>query len=138
MSDYRGKLYAILFILCMAGYAWLYYCVKTNITEKKSVEICLIKRVTSLPCPSCGSTRSVISLVKGEFSDALTINPLGYIVAAIMIMTPAWVLIDTVLKKKTLFKFYQKIELYLKKPQFAIPLIVLVITNWLWNISKGL
>lgn len=138
MSDYRGKLYVILFILCMAGYAWLYFCVKTNITEKKSVEICLIKRATNLPCPSCGSTRSVISLVKGEFSDALKINPLGYVVATIMIMAPAWVLIDTVFKKETLFKFYQKIELYLKKPQFAIPLIVLVITNWLWNISKGL
>ena len=38
----------------------------------------------------------------------------------------------------TLFDFYQKTESYLKKPKIAIPLILLLIINWIWNITKGL
>lgn len=91
-----------------------------------------------MPCPSCGSTRSVISIVNGKFSDALSINPLGYIIAVIMVLIPLWLLIDVLIKKKSLFKFYIKMETYLKKPQLAIPLIVLVLINWIWNITKGL
>jgi len=138
MSISSSKLYTILLISCMAGYVWLYISIRANLTEKKSVEVCLIKHVTNIPCPSCGSTRSVISLAKGKFSDALRINPLGYVVATIMILTPIWILIDFLIKKETLFDFYKKIETCLKKPKFAIPLIFLIIINWIWNITKEL
>ena len=74
----RNKLYSILFIACLAGYIWLYFSITKNITENKSVEVCLIKHVTNIPCPSCGSTRSVISLTKGDFVGALKFNPIGY------------------------------------------------------------
>ena len=29
-------------------------------------------------------------------------------------------------------------ETYLKRPQLAIPLVIIVIINWIWNITKGL
>jgi hypothetical protein len=138
MSINRNKLYTILFIACLAGYVWLYYSIKNNITEKKSVEVCLIKHVTNIPCPSCGSSRSVISLTKGDFIGALYFNPIGYIVAIIMLIAPIWIIADTINRTKTLFDFYLKIETYLKRPKIAIPLILLVIINWIWNITKGL
>jgi hypothetical protein len=134
----RNKLYLILFIACLAGYIWLYFSITKNITENNSAEVCLIKHVTNVPCPSCGSTRSVISLTKGDFIGALNINPIGYLVAIIMLIAPIWILVDTVRNAKTLFDFYQKIESYLKQPKIAIPLILLVIINWIWNITKGL
>lgn len=134
----RSKLYTILFISCLAGYVWLFIGIKTNLTENKSVDVCLIKHTANIPCPSCGSTRSVISLAEGRFIDALLINPLGYLISIIMLLTPFWILTDVLTKKDTLLKFYLKTETYLKKPQFAIPLIVLVIINWIWNITKGL
>ncbi len=127
-----------MFIACTAGYIWLYFGLTTNQTEKNLVDVCLIKHVTTIPCPSCGSTRSVISLTKGDFSEALRINPLGYIIAIIMFLTPIWIAIDITTKRKTLFEFYQKMETYLKRPQYAIPLILLIIINWIWNITKGL
>ena len=133
-----NKLYSILFIACLAGYIWLYFSITKNITEKKSVEVCLIKHVTNIPCPSCGSTRSVISLTKGDFIGALNSNPIGYLVAIIMLIAPIWIITDTIKKTKTLFDFYIKIETYLKRPKIAIPLILLVIINWIWNITKGL
>jgi hypothetical protein len=134
----RKKLYLILFIACLAGYIWLYFSITKNITENNSAEVCLIKHVTNIPCPSCGSTRSVISLTKGDFIGALNINPIGYLVAIIMLIAPIWILVDTVRNAKTLFDFYQKIESYLKQPKIAIPLILLIIINWIWNITKGL
>ena len=125
-------------IACLAGYIWLYFSLTKNITENKSVEVCLIKHVTNIPCPSCGSTRSVISLIKGDFIGALNFNPIGYLVAIIMLITPIWITVDTIKRTKTLFDFYLIIETYLKKPKIAIPLILLVIINWIWNITKGL
>ena len=134
----RNKLYSLLFIACLAGYIWLYFSITKNITENKSVEVCLIKHVTNIPCPSCGSTRFVISLTKGDFIGALNFNPKGYLVAIIMLIAPIWIIADTIKRTKTLFNFYLKIETYLKRPKIAIPLILLVIINWIWNITKGL
>ncbi len=37
---------------------------------------CVFKGLTGLPCPTCGSTRSVIHLVHGDVPAALAMNPL--------------------------------------------------------------
>lgn len=134
----RSKLYSILLIACLAGYIWLYFSMTKNFTENKSVEVCIIKHVTNIPCPSCGSTRSIISLTNGDFIGALNLNPIGYLVAIIMLIAPIWIIADTIMRSNTLYDFYQQIETYLKRPKYAIPLILLVIINWIWNITKGL
>jgi hypothetical protein len=136
MAINRNKLYFILFIACFVGYVWLYF--GLTLVENNSFEVCFIKQTTNIPCPSCGSTRSVISLLHGNFIDALKMNPLGYIVAMIMIVAPFWVIFDVAFKKKSLFSFYKNIESFLKKPRHSIPLILLLIMNWIWNILKGL
>ncbi len=138
MALNSNKLYTLLLVACMAGYIWLYYGINSYQPGEESFDACLIKHVTNIPCPSCGSTRSVMSLIKGNFINALLINPLGYVVALIMVLCPVWILIDIISKKKTLFTFYIKTEQYLRKPLFAIPLITLVIINWIWNIIKGI
>ena len=134
----RNKLYLILLIACLAGYIWLYFGFKNEITENNSVKVCVIKYVTNIPCPSCGSSRSVISLIKGDFISAFKFNPIGYLVAIIMIIAPIWILTDVIKKNQTLFDFYLKTEKYIRKPNIAIPLILLVIINWIWNIVKEL
>lgn len=127
-----------MFIACIAGYIWLYYSIKINLTENNSVEVCLIKHLTSIPCPSCGTTRSVISLTKGNLNEAINLNPFGLIIALIMLIAPVWIITDLILNNKSLFVFYQKTENILKKTKYAIPLILLVIINWIWNITKDL
>jgi hypothetical protein len=134
----RNRLYSIIFIACLAGYIWLFINSAASFVKIEPVGVCLVKHATSIPCPSCGSTRSIISITKGNFVEALRINPLGYIVAIIMLLAPLWILLDIVTKRKTLLEFYHKMEIYLKRPQFAIPIILSVIINWVWNITKGL
>lgn len=134
----RNRLYSFLFIGCLAGYIWIYFSITKNNAVTKSVEVCLIKHVTDIPCPSCGSTRSVMSLIKGDFTGALNLNPIGYLIAFIMLVAPIWMIADIIMKKSTLLNSYQRIEAYLKKPYIAIPLILIFIINWIWNINKGL
>ena len=138
MTKSRNKLYAILFAACIAGYIWIYYGLTTVQASNGSFEGCFIKQLTNIPCPSCGSTRSVLSLLNGEFVKALQLNPFGYIIAVVLVFSPLWICFDLLTNRKTLFALYQRAEETLKKPQFAIPLSLLVIINWIWNISKGL
>jgi len=127
-----------MFISCLSGYIWLYFGLTSSNFENKSVGVCIIKHATNIPCPTCGTTRSVILLMKGNFIEALQINPLGYIIAIIMFVSPLWIAIDIATKNKTFFKFYQKLEIKIKKPHYAISLIMLMIFNWIWNITKGI
>ncbi|QYJ67826.1 DUF2752 domain-containing protein [Flavobacterium litorale] len=134
----RNKLYLIIALGLIAGYSWLAYIMLQGHSEHNHTPACLFKNTTGVPCPSCGNTRSIIALTEGNISEALLINPLGIIVASIMLIFPLWLLYDVSLKKDTLYKNYLKFEKTIKTKHLAIVLVVLVIINWIWNIQKGL
>lgn len=137
MTRNRYKLYLMLLAACSAGYAWLYFSSTFFFPKENSLTICLFKSATSIPCPSCGATRSVSSIIKGNFFDALVLNPLGYIVGLALIIIPIWILKDAILNSNSLFDFYHKMELRLRQPIYAVPLVLLILINWIWNINKG-
>lgn len=97
-----------------------------------------MKYVTNIPCPSCGSTRAILSILSGEFSKGFYLNPLGYILILIILITPIWLIYDLSRNRNTLFVFYNRIEAILRQKHVYIPLIVIVCINWVWNIYKGL
>lgn len=133
----KQKLYTLLAIACIAGYIWLAYNL-TNAINHNDYGVCLIKETTTVPCPSCGSTRSVLSLIQGDFVSALYWNPIGIILVIILGVTPFWLIIDLVTKKQSVLNFYLGIEQVFQQKKFAIPAIALVLANWVWNIYKGL
>lgn len=136
MTLNRNKLYLILFIACLFGYLWLYFNINKNILETQSIGACIIKSSTGFPCPSCGSTRSIIAILNGNFYNALYLNPLGYLVGLIMILLPFWILVDLINKKSSLFYFYRKIEIILGKKKYAAFAVLIILCNWIWNIIK--
>ena len=139
MTSYRNKIYIILASATTAGYIWLYFKLFNGFTlEKDAYSGCIIKQVTNIPCPSCGSTRSISALLHGHFLDALYWNPFGLIIILIMAIIPFWLSYDILLKKDSLLAFYKKMEIIIRQKKVAIPLIFLVIINWIWNITKGL
>jgi hypothetical protein len=131
----RNNLYLMLSVACLAGYIWFFF---TITADNKSVEVCIIKHLTNMPCPSCGSTRSVVELSKGNFVTALKLNPIGYVIVIIMFTLPIWIIIDVLTGSRSLLNFYLKSENHIRRPQYAIPLILLIIINWIWNVKKGL
>lgn len=134
----RNKLYAILLTACVAGYSWLIFTYFRQVSQLSEPGICLFKQVTTIPCPSCGSTRSVLSLIKGDFSGAMYWNPFGLLLISVLMIAPFWMLYDLVSRKESLLVAYEKAEEFFRRKWIAIPAILVVVINWLWNINKGL
>lgn len=137
MALKRNRLYLFLAALCTAGYLWLYLH-QTSILDSHSKTVCLIKQVTGIPCPSCGTTRALLQLVSGEFITALIINPFSVIAALFLLITPVWIIADSITRKRTLVAAWQRAETFMKKPVPAVTLIVLAVANWIWTITKDL
>ncbi|OFX83129.1 MAG: hypothetical protein A2W99_13155 [Bacteroidetes bacterium GWF2_33_16] len=138
MHLFKNKLYIILTGLCIAGYIWLFYNILNISDEGEVFNVCIIKHVANIPCPSCGSTRSIVSLLKGNIAEALYWNPLGLVIVLIMIGLPIWIIYDLIRNDDSLIRFYNSFETTLKKPKVASAGIVLILINWIWNILKGL
>ena len=133
----RSRLYLFLSAACVIGFTWIAVTYHRNVADESEIGVCLFKRITTIPCPSCGSTRSVLALLKGDFSGAVMLNPFGLIILAVLMVTPVWLGYDLVTRKATLFNAYRNAERFLKRTRVAIALIILVLMNWIWNIYKG-
>ena len=133
------KLYLFILTACMVGYIWIgYHVYHTSVDAHASAEVCIIKHVTHIPCPSCGATRSVLEIMQGEIKNAFLLNPLGIVLFLMMLVFPVWIIIDKIKGKTSFYAFYIKAENTLRKPQFAILFAALILMNWVWNIKKGL
>jgi hypothetical protein len=138
MIKNRNTLYLMLLVTCTVGYIWTFINMQDAGIDHLPAEVCLFKYVTNIPCPSCGATRAVVSLLAGDYLAALTINPMGILIALIMLLAPVWVVADLFCGANSLFRFYRRVELFLQRPQYFVPLVALVILNWVWGINKGL
>lgn len=135
----RNRLYTILALACIGGYGWFFYSIfKTHNTGPEAFGACMFKNATGVPCPSCGSTRAMLLLAEGDFVGSVLLNPVGLILAVVMLVTPFWLMYDVVTKKDTLLVNYKKAESTIKIRWVSIVLILLVLANWIWNIYKGL
>ena len=138
MALSRNRLNLFLLLACLVGYAWLALVSRLKPEEVGSkYDVCLIRHFAHIPCPSCGSTRSVLSLMHGDLPGGLYWNPLGFVIFAALVFTPIWIIYDLVSKKETLFQFFILFENTLRKKWVAIPVIGLILLNWAWNVVKG-
>ena len=134
----RTRLYLLLGILITLGYAYLAYGLFYSHSHG-GITVCPIKNITGMPCPSCGTTRAVMALLQGHFSEAAYINPLGYLATAALAVLPIWLIYDLILKKDTFITSYKKAENYIKGSTIIIAVAaLLMLSNWIWNIYKGL
>jgi len=73
----------------------------------------------------------------GDIVGGLYWNPIGFLIFAGLVVAPFWLGYDLMLKKETLYRTFISCENALRNKWMAIPAIVLVIVNWIWNIYKG-
>jgi len=134
----KNKLYLFIILACFVGYGWLFFSIQhQHQIQNNEFTVCLLKKATNIPCPSCGTTRAVIEISKGKIISSIFINPFGILVALIMLICPIWIGYDFLFKKDSFYQFYKKSEAFLRKRKIAIAFIVLVILNWIWNINKN-
>jgi hypothetical protein len=134
----RKTLYTFIGCLLLAGYAWLAWNAAGSAAHRAVPAGCMFKAVLHMPCPSCGTTRAILLLLHGDLSGSLLLNPFGAILFLALVVTPVWLLVDMLGNRESLYRFYMAAERVLtRKAWISVPLISLVIANWLWNISKS-
>ena len=99
----KNKLYILILLACFLGYSWLLFLKLISVKPGLDMTVCFFKRVSGLPCPSCGTTRAVSHLFNGEIVNSLYLNPFGIIVTAIMVVSPVWIIWDFIAKKQSFF-----------------------------------
>jgi hypothetical protein len=131
----KRSLYSLMLGLSVAGAAWLFL----DHSLSGGATLCLFKSATDLPCPSCGTTRSLVVLLQGDLFQALSINPLGIVAAVGLIVVPLWISIDLFRSQDSFYRAFRSIENFLRSNRLAAAAgIVIIAGNWLWNIAKGL
>ena len=133
----RSRLYSIIIIASLAGFAWITYLHIQGFNNCQP-SVCMIKSITGIPCPSCGTSRSVMLIMEGNYLGALKINPLGFLISFLLLVCPVWVLVDTVMKRSSFLRFYHTMESIIRIKWVTILMITLVTANWIWNIMKGI
>lgn len=94
---------------------------------------CPFRRLTGIPCPGCGGTRAARLLLKGEFAQAVWLNPLAVLFCFTIPVLLILLFIDCV--RKT-----DRVKRLLCRPWKPLPTVialVLILANWIWNIIKG-
>ncbi len=100
---------------------------------------CALKTITDIPCPSCGSTRTILEIIQGDFSAILSGNPLGLIWLPALFFIPFWIIFDMITSRSGLYNTLNATISYLEKNTMVCAILATLITlNWIWNIFKGL
>jgi hypothetical protein len=53
-------------------------------------DVCALKILTGIPCPTCGLTRSLCHALRGEWAASLGYHPAGVLLAAALIGWMVW------------------------------------------------
>jgi hypothetical protein len=91
-----------------------------------ALPMCLFKRITGLPCPTCGTTRGMMHLLHGDVVGAWLYNPLVFTVLSIA---------AAVILVRILWRVEVRVEL--SRPErvgFWCVLAVAVLANWAYVI----
>jgi Protein of unknown function (DUF2752) len=99
--------------------------------DRLGITLCTFKAMTGLPCMTCGGTRTLGLLARGDLGAALAMNPL--VALAFFVLVP-WALVDLVLWTRGRAV---AIELGPAGPRAVIAVIVVVLANWAYLILMG-
>ena len=141
MKYYGIKINYLILLICIFGYIWIYFNNFQNPTiqvDSHGFNVCIFKNITSYPCPSCGTTRSVSLLIKGNFFNSLMLNPFGFLVTSIIIIFPFWIIFDLIYKKTSFEDWFLNLNKYFQNKWILFIFILIVLSNWIWNIYKNL
>ena len=126
--------YFLYFGIVASGLVWLL----VNIFSQGAVPtVCLLKNVTGIPCPTCGTTDSITYLLNGDIMGAFMLNPLGIPLSLLILFFVVKVLFELVIKKRTFVEIVALYETFTRshRKKFYFLLFIIFI-NWIWVLAK--
>ena len=132
----RNRLYKYVAVLWTLGALWLAWVFLASPAEQG---VCLFKAVTHVPCPSCGSSRALVLLLKGDLLGSLEMNPVGALIGFLLVVVPVWIVADVARRRDTFLRTYRALEnVMTHRAWVSVSLASVLVMNWIWNIIKGL
>ncbi len=95
---------------------------------------CTFLRVTGVPCPGCGLTRSFISLAHGEWKDAWQYNPAGFVFFAMVVFQVPY----RIFQIRRIRRGRQQHQFQLLDSWVLLLLVVALVVQWLWGLAQRL
>jgi hypothetical protein len=130
----KGALYRLVAITCTVIYTWVgFNLTKASITGQFAPEVCLFKRTTGVPCPFCGTTRSIMSILKGEWVQSILLNPLGLILTCIAVILPIWMLVDYLRGANSFYNLFNAIAHRFSFRGFMLLILFIIAMLWVWQ-----
>lgn len=103
-----------------------------------NVIVCPSKLLYNLPCPGCGITRASILLMKGDFINAIQLNPNVILAFVYLIAYPLLTICEMVMRKDLLLPTYLYINNFLKKTPVIIIFAICEGLIWIHNYLCGI
>lgn len=72
--------------LRIAGLVMLLGAIALRFASLPAIVVCPLRRLTGVPCPFCGMTRSVAEVARGDIGASLALNPGGILLVALAIL----------------------------------------------------
>jgi len=126
-----GICFSILLIALVLGRIdWLF---QKIITENSGLPgLCIFRSTTGLPCPGCGLTRAFVSAAHGNLALSLHFHRLGWLIILYTILQmlrhAGWLAFTTGRY------FLERLGLWLDRG--LIPILVLLLFNWFYNLAR--
>ncbi len=116
-------------LLTIAGFG--FYWLRWHPEKVLGLAHCPMKDLTGIPCPTCGATHASAALASGNFSDALTANPLIVLVGGLFIIWAVWALLGTFVPVLRLeFELNSR-----EKKATRILVALLLLLAWAWQLA---
>jgi hypothetical protein len=65
-----------------------------NPSRPLPIDLCLLKRLTGLSCPTCGLTRAVCSALQGDWAASVGFHPAGILVVFSVVGWVSWMSLE--------------------------------------------
>lgn len=94
---------------------------------------CPFFKLTGIPCPSCGLTRSLISLSQGDFKTSWQYHGFGLVLTAIATVTIPYLLTELLLNKKLSSPF---LKFFISRPSQCL-LGIFFLSYYFYRLGMG-
>lgn len=104
-------------------YVWV-----ADATGANPASMCLFRRITGYPCPTCGSTHMILAAARGHLREAAGYNPLMF---SLLVLAMVLLVVRIVLRRRIVW-----ITSARSRRLFAATFLMAVLANWLYVLAE--